>query len=334
MARGKDQQPRAITPDLIIQQELYRAGMYAELQKFGKSKEEWKQLTLSEAGELLEDPGSVEVFGLDFSVSEDKAFSALQILLDRTGYKGNLPGRAVYSDAFNGMYKILRMRVTPAEYLEVYGLERDKNGQFSRAMRDDAINALIKMTAPRRIGINRRKKNGKYDMVVTYRPPIGLTALYKDMEKEEAKAVKTGQDIPGRVTAFIVEFSPLFIEQIDSFYLLKPETLHKEIKELSGKRRISRSISLFVEWLLTLDIKEIKVSRENLAIKLRMEADIKQRQKARIDRKIDEALKIAKEAGYLLDYQEDAFGVIFLKLNPERCRRVLLKEQREAKQDN
>ena len=55
-----------------------------------------------------------------------------------------------------------------------------------------------------------------------------------------------GQDLPEkRQTRLIIDISPLLVDQIDTFYLLKPVTLHAEIRQLYGsKRTVELSLSL------------------------------------------------------------------------------------------
>ena len=77
--------------------------------------------------------------------------------------------------------------------------------------------------------------------------------------------------------------------------------LHNEIKALSPGRRISRYNSLFIELLLTVDIPVWKIYKENLAMNLNMDALIEDRQKTKIDNRIQEALQTAKELDFLLD---------------------------------
>lgn len=328
MAKSKDHQPRAITPDLLIQPELYRAGMYAELQKFEDTKET-RQLLLSE--EYSGDEGTeVEVTGLDLSVSEDKAFSALQVLLDKTDYKGNLPGISIYLEDYKSSFVLPKLSMTFSEYLEAYGLQKSSSGRYSRAQRDDALRALESLTEPRRIVYERKYYKGKKKvsaMVVARRPLIELQEGYKELDESEARAIRDGQSNSQRVTKLVVKFTPLFVDEVDTFYLLKPVRLHQEIQEQTGKARSSRAVSLFIEWLLTKNTETVRIGRDDLATKVRLEYLIRQRKPALLRKRLDEAFQVAKDLGYLLDYQEDDFGMMKFTLNPERCRRVLMKKR-------
>ena len=84
MARKRKEQRRALTPDLIIQPELHRAGLHLELQKF-QNREKFRQLLLSEPPYPEPDlDAQIEEFGLKLSVSQEKALTALQKLLEES----------------------------------------------------------------------------------------------------------------------------------------------------------------------------------------------------------------------------------------------------------
>jgi len=334
MARKRRRQPRSLDSSLAIQREpeLYRAGMYAELQKFEDSSEA-RQLLLSEVytGEA---GAEIEVSGLDFSVSEDKAFSALQVLLDKTDYRGNEPGLVVYSEDYKGEYLLPRISMTFSEYLDAYGLKKSSSGRYSRAQRENALKALASLTEPRRIVYERKYYKGRgaarkkvSDMVVVRRPLISLIEGYKELEEPEAQAIRAGESNAQRLTRIVVECSPLFVDTVDTFYLLKPIRLHDEIKQLTGKARISRAVSLFIEWLLTKNTKTVRISKDELAKKIRLGYLITQRKPSLIRKRLDEAFDVAKELGYLLDYKENTFGMMTFTLNPERCRRILMNKR-------
>ncbi len=324
--KGKQAQPGAIVASTLAIERpggLYRAGMYAELQKFGDSKRD--QLMLWPDDQEQELPSPVTVTGLDLSVSEDRALSAIQILLDRTDYQGNRASRPVQSPAYQGAYDLPILAVTYPEYLEAYGLTRGASGHFSRRWQDEALEALESLAQARHICYRRRKVvKGKelFDVIRHTGPVLEITRGWSDLVQEEADAVERGADLPERMRGMIITVSPLVVEGLKSFWLLKPVELHNEIKQLRGSRA-PRAVSLFIQWLLTLDKSTWQVAKETLIDKLRL-SDLyhRQRQKARVDKQIQEALATAKELAYLLTYQEERPGVIKLTLNPERCSRI------------
>ena len=124
---------------------LFRASMPAELQKFGSSKRDL-QISLWEQADAVQVTGT-EVSGLDLTVSEDKALSALQILLDRTGYQGNLPGEQLHTANYQGT--IPRLRVPYSDFFDAYGLEPGSRDGHHKG-EQDALEALRSLAETKR----------------------------------------------------------------------------------------------------------------------------------------------------------------------------------------
>ncbi len=308
---------------------LFRAGMHAELQKLGSSKRD--QLSLWPQAEGVQVTGS-EVSGLDLTVSEDKALSALQILLDRTGYEGNLPGEPLHTETFQGT--IPRLAVSYSDFFDTYGLEPgSRDGHHKQEQ--EALEALRSLAeTKRRVCYTRHRYKGterRSDLVAWTAPIIAIETVdvYRDLTDDEAARVKAGEDRPGRQSGFVVTFSSLLVEQIETFHVLKPTTLHLEIKQLHEGKRTPRALSLFVEWLLTLDRTPFGISKDKLVTTLRLDdLYFRQRQKARVEKQIAEAIETARVLGYLTDCQQDGTGMFTFHLNPERCKRVEAKRRR------
>ena len=325
-------------------QPYFRAGMRAELQKFGH-KEEARQLMLGEDSDLLDTEQKVEVYGLDLSVSQDKAFHAVQKLLAKTGYKGNIPGEERQITSFKWQGYIPRLSITYPEYYEAYGLSPAGDGRYHGAQAQEALLALKSLTETRMIYYKRDRWTGSgktkrlvSDIVKTPVAPVSVWEGYKGLEAEETRVVLGGGDIPGkRINRLIIEVSPLLVDQIDTFYLLKPSALHAEIQALMPGKRYAPTIPRFISFLLTLDKREIHISRSSLARKLRLDYLIDQRKPSALDKKIREALDTALELSYLLTYEikpvskKDA--LIELRLNPEKCIGLKSKKGHGKKQE-
>lgn len=326
--KSRKRKPRYLPSGLPAGSELYRAGMHLERQQF-KDSQEARHLLLSEGlgGANLEQ--EIERSGLDLTVSEGKALTALQILLHRTNYQGNTPPEQVNSVAwkFQGMVPVLSL--TYSEYFEAYGLERANDGRYHGAQRDEAIKALEKLEQPRRICYKRKKWTGQgkarrtlYDVIVVNKPLIEIIKGYKDLEKVEADKVMSGQDIPERITRLVINVSPLLIDGIDDYYTLKSATLYREIEELLGSKRFSDAIPRFINMLTSWDLPVLKVSKEVLAERLRLDNMVKYSRKAMLQKRLLECCETAKALGYLLEYREDEYGLLVLRLNPEQCWRI------------
>lgn len=308
--------------------DLYKAGMHLEQQKF-KNIKKARQLLLSETGlkgDELE--REVEVSGLDLSEGEDRAISALQILLDRSDYKGNLPSQEITTKEWKFLKVTPAHSFTWAEYFEAYGLKR-RNGQFRGKNVDSAKKDLENLaTKTRRLVYSRRRWDDKkkrlvYDMVVWTGNLIQMLEGYEGLDKAEALMVEAGQPVKTtRRHKVAVVFSPVFIDGILNYFLLKPVHLHGEIRTVLGSKRSSPVHARFLNFLLTLSLSPLPINENKLIEVLRLDGLVKHRQKARARKILQECYEIAKELGYLHDYRQDAFGLMYFTLNPERCRRV------------
>jgi len=314
----KGLQPRALGG--APEQPYFKASMNTELQKFGKS--ENGQLMFGEDNQSRE----IEVYGLDLSVSEDKALHAIQVLLAKTEFKGNIPGDKVESLEYHYSGLLPRLSMTYSDYFEAYGLQ----GQYNGRQYQEALQSLKSMAETRAISYKKTirdpkgKKPDKYDIIRVHKPLVSFIEGFKDLEQDEAAQVLEGLDLPQkRQTKLVIELSPLLVDQIDTFYLLKPEALHTEIKQLKAGGKAPRAVSLFIEWLLTKNSREVKISDYNLAVALR----IGHMRKYRKEAYLQEAFKTAKDLEYLIDYREEPIGLMVFTLNLERCKRVKPKKQ-------
>ena len=335
MAKSKDSQPvqevleisqpRAISPDSSIVR--YKGSMQLELQKFGDITGA-RQMLMSEAlgGELAQDE-PIEVTGLDLSETEDRALSAIQILHARTGYQGNRPGELQASPEWGWPGTWHRMAITYSAYFEAYGLSQI-DGRYQGVQRDQAIEALKSLSRTRRIIYKRQRWEGQgkkrkpvFDVIVATKPLINIVEGYKGLEQEEAAQVEAGQTLHHRNTTLVIDIGPLLVVGLDDYFLLKPTTLHQEIRALLGSRPVARAVSLFIEWLLTKNLPQTSISRDKLARKLRLDYLIQERKQSRIQERLLEAIQTAQELGYLLKWEEDAFGIYHFTLNPDRMGR-------------
>ncbi len=333
----RDRQPAAISPDLIIGSRDYRASMHMELQKFGH-RDRARQLLLSEIipADETELEAKVQETGLDLSVSELRAIDALQLLLEETDYQGNEPGgEIIRSEAFKYEGLVPKLRVTFSEYLEAYGLQRSSSG-FSRAQRDEAMQALDSLTEPRTVAYSRRYRQGKRyknDVVIARRPLISVSKGYKGLTDQQAEEVIVTEGKSRRPTHLLIDFSPLWVDQIASFYVLKPVGFYDELRLAIGSKRPSASIQLFLNWLMTKNKAIVKIGREKLAERIRLAHLLDSRHQSRLDKQLQEAIDVALEMGYLLSYEQDALQMYTFYLNPERCKRVKPGAEPETEED-
>lgn len=341
-------QPRSVSLEPVKSRgEHYKAGWHTERQKFeGRpSREIIQEAYQKELFDLsIPEERAAESFGLILSMAEDRALSALQNLLSRTEYQGNRPGQENIQTDF-GQQPLIRLVFTWSEYFEAYGLEK-RNGKYSGKAYQEAREALETLGSQvRTVGI----KSGRYedqgpkrrkvfDYIVSKRPLIDLTKLYKGLSPEEGAEVEAGKPLLNRVTKLVVEVSGLLLYEIEKNFVIKPANLYREIEEcLKGKKGTnknkSQAISLFIQYLLTLDLPEIQMKPETLAEILRLDYYLRNRKRKELKKRFQECFETALELDYLLEeVTENVSGNFVFKLNPDRCKRLgFKKEKQEAR---
>ncbi len=322
------EQPRAISSTDSQQgaQPYFMASMETELQKFGKP--EYSQPLLGEDTEVQETSLTYGLEGL--TENQDKALHALQKLLADTDYLGNSQGEKTLSTEFKWAGYLPTLSFTPTEYFDAYpGLERAGDGRYHGSQVQSAMEALksfldIKyyFSYNRPVFEGGKKSYKAIRAVGTLINQIGEG--FSGVTEEELEDERAGKGLPDtRITRISITPSPILLAGIrEGWYLLKPVNLHAEVQALYPGKKYPPEVRLFLEWLLTLNKREVKISRINLAYKLSMNTLIKNRKQALIDKKISEALEAALRLEYLLSYEIQPTGRIDMKLNPERIKRI------------
>lgn len=342
--------PRPLDPSLISPPALYKAGMYSELQKLGQDHDRAIQLILSEQPDLSRERAEVHAntAGLELTVEEDKALSAIQILLDRTGYQGNLAGREAHFQEYGWTGTLPRLIFTRSEFYEAYGLERAGDGYFHGAQVDRALEALKSLASKERTLAFQwkvwRETGGKRKQVertvVLREPIISLSQwqAYEDLTEQEISRVLAGQTVEEKEvgSAMILEPRPILMLGIqEGFFSLLPTSLYREIEDVVGSARYSAAIPRFLRFLNTLDKPTIQIRATTLTYKLRLDYLLRQRKPKRLETRLKECLKVALETGFLLEWSEDPLSpakdrLYHLTLNPERCLRIKRRPSLEA----
>lgn len=327
--RDRAKQPRAVSQELAIQPGKVREGLHLAQQKAGnrKTAEIARQGLLWEGWQDgLELEQELQAVGLDLSVDQHKALHACQILLERTNYQGNLPPIRKQPKGYPEELTLPRLAVTTGEYFDAYGLAPGTKGKA----RSLAMDALRSLTETRRVAYKRQRWQGEgkarravWDVIITHSPLIILHEGYKGLATEEEADQAMAGRLPGKASHLLIEISPLVIDQIDTFYTLKPVQLHQEIRGYLGHGRYSEAIPRLLDWLMSLDLAKVKIRKDLLLERLRLDRMKEQRNTGRMKARLQEALDVAQGLGYLLAYEEDATGLLYiLQLNPERCSRV------------
>lgn len=245
----------------------------------------------------------------------------IQTILSENNYKGNIPPKN-YNGVNDYEYKgeIPRLKVKIADYLNIYGVNKYKTKrgycEFSGKGRSIAINALKDLANKnypliyRRVDSFEKKKEKKirnWESLLTIEYPSN-----NSLEQEEISLHpnQTHKDL-GKLYYFIVTPSPIIVDQIKSYWLLKDKFLYQKIDEKYHK--ISKSVYylldyiIYKRWWFIRKRSNKPINREpilkrnfwNLAKTLRMHNYVKKKDRAKIINNLEKGYEIAKELRYL-----------------------------------
>ena len=333
------------------QNDLIRTSLHTELQKFGKKPKNNADSIFDLVPAPIDDETKkainnfkINVVGIDNTQSENLALFAIQRLLSQTNYKGNMEGKQLLNDENSFKFKgyLPFMKFTPAEYLEAYGVKKKQTSrkklEFNSNERTEAIKALRELSDKKYLLYYERKywKDGKevLDIIKTVRPLFNIIEGYEAIDISERDEILSEQ-AEEKMKFIVIEPCPALVDQIDSYFVLKPANCYQEIRLLVGKT--SKHVPLFIDYLRTEVTKReisakgeeinwnLEINYENLAYKLRMESFILTKQLKRVKQTLDKCYKIATQLGYLISYEtiEGKNKTIErLILNPDKFKRV------------
>lgn len=305
-----------IVPDFQLEQKenkYFRSPIYLEQQFFGTKNHSYF-LRKNETNPLSE-------YGLNLKLSEKKALTVVQILLEETDYKGNDIFIDIDSPRLHGKYKCPSIDVSFYDYLKIYGLTEKQIKGGKR--RKEALQSLYELEKTYRIAYTKKVKvkSTKEIKTIAVCCDIRLLSIAQMTILEEQSRSITEVEKDNRARFLRITIGPLFLEQIKSFYTLKPYFLFQEIESVKQGASKRKSNILLIDWLLTINTIEIKISEENLGYKLRLESYIKDRKKTQVTSIIEEAIKISHNLDFIKSWKKTD-NIFEFKLNPARCSRL------------
>lgn len=351
--------------------DVVKVSLHSQLQKQGSKK--FDQYSLfdivqdekdqSNKDELISKVNEykIEVVGLDLSKSQEKALFVIQTLLSNTNFKGNFTGKEIISKAMNFDGFLPAIKFTPSEYLKIYGvgkkLTERGSMEYNRNERDEALKALRDLAQKQFMMLYERKywsssKNEfRYDIIRAIKPLINIMEGFEQLNKSEKELVKDVDSnmLNDKLSAIVVEPNPILVDQINTYFVLKPANCYQEIKLLCGNA--SKFVYRFVDYLLTeyaqrnrkkggIKNLEIKLNYETLGTILRMDSYIKTRNWKKLRNSINNCYETAKLLGYLSEYSICQTGstkeIDVLILNPEKFRKIeeINKRREEIETEN
>ncbi len=331
-----------------------KTSLHTELQKFGSTPKKqgslFDLLPKSLDDEVNKDifEYRIEVVGIDDTKGQNQALFAIQKLLNDTGYKGNIDGKTLSREdnSFKFMGYLPMMKFTPSQFLEAYGIGKRETArgrwEYNANERVEALKALRELSMKKYLFFYKRKhwKDGKevYDLITTVRSLFNIVEGYESLDKAEVELIqgsKRTSEVEEKLGFIVIEPCPLLIDQIDTYFVLKPANYYQEIKLLVG--RTSRHATLFIDYLIAEVTKKeiaakgndinwtIELNYETLAYKLRMNKYLETKQVKRIRKELEKCYDLAKQLGYLLEYETVSGKTKELEklvLNPDKFRRI------------
>lgn len=361
---------------LVIEPALIKIGLHAARQQMGNLPSV-RQTTLLAALETRTSENTdreykTRTIGLNFSPGQKRALFAIQKLLDKTNYQGDIKEELEIQTASGLKIRepLPLLEIRRPEYLEAYGLKKKDRGrgkmEFHRveskqALRDFESLSKLQGTFVWERWIWPKRKKGKkgeprIDRIQIAEPIIKIIRGWHGLTEEESKLLDQGQEMLQtntklKPTFTVIRPSLVLVDQIDNYFALKRPDYLDEIKRKAP--RASKYVYNLVDW--SIDRAEqkrrrgqsliLKISREILAHRLWMHSWIEKRQWSRISAKQDECLRIAKDTlGYVLRWEAvpgnetgSPPGMLELELDPARyagfdVRKLTPEEQKHAEE--
>lgn len=347
---------RKVMKNIADNNRMIKASLHTELQKFGRKDAKnissvMKMITENDEDFKNElDKYRIDVIGIDMTKSQNQSLFAIQNLLHENNYKGNTKPIEMKKEtnSFKFMGNLPVIRFTPSKYLEAFGvskkLSKREKMEYLANERTEALKALDELSQKKYLFHYKKKywKDGKevYDVVTTVRNLFNLTYKYEAVNKEEIALLKEEQfnhSLDKKLNFIELEPCPLLIDQIETYFVLKPANYYQEINLKLD--RPNKQVVLFIDFLIAEVTKKemaakakkeeiewvIEINFETLAYKLRMEKMIQEKRVSRVKTYLEKCYESAKKLDYLLEYSTvkgTAKDIEKLVLNPEKFKRV------------
>ncbi len=314
----------------IEKNNVIKSALHLETQKFGKKPRNVQESIDNQ--DKCEDSNKnsikIEIIGLDFQPSHYHALNAIQKLLEETNYNGNIQGTYLsrYSNSFKFEGVIPRIKFSRSDFLKAYGvtkfLSTRNKMEFSGKESRTALEALYYLgTQPHLIISTRKRKEQGKEVVDRYQTVSPLLRIYEGWEgltPFENKSLDEGkilESLNGKHRGFVIEPCPLLVDQIDTYFVLKPANMYQEIKLKFPNA--SKFAYTFIDWIVkeaTLKKmfesnkdkywpNKIEIGFESLVYALRMNSYIKSRNWKKIDIALNRCIEIAISLGWLLKHE-------------------------------
>ncbi len=261
---------------------------------------------------------SIDRFGIDLTDLQAKVMEGILKGLSQTDYKGNITPEQVesisqerYSGKLPEIYKYVqqlpRLRATQSELLDWAGINRNSIACIARAL--EALNELslnqfcfyYERLAYSKEGIPEKTKEGRWKKEQV----VAVDTLFT-----VKKIIDSNTNV---LSYYEITPSVIFLDQIDSYFILVPYKWREEVRSLVGNKKSSAYTFRFLLFLryqyelkrraLKTDLAyQLKWTPEEIAIALKMPETVYKRKKDRMHSLLEDVYSVAKTLGYITDY--------------------------------
>jgi hypothetical protein len=278
----------------------------------------------------LEVAGKIEGFGIDLTDIQMRVMEGILRGFTETNYKGNVApedkdniAQQKYSgklpDTYKHIQEVPRLRITQKRLIELAGLNPGSIGDRERTV--DAILVLGEKQfcfCYDRLALNEnnqpeKDKSGNWKKEeVSYVDSLFTIKMVR--EEVSGTHLSKGPKLPGNVKYYEITPSGIFLDQVESYFMLIPNGWRDEIQALLGKKKTSArtfKFFLFLRWQYEMKRRsksqekpyQIRWSPEDIAIALKIPESVYKGQKERTNKILEESYELAKKLGYLIDYE-------------------------------
>ena len=269
---------------------------------------------------------SIDRFGAELSDVQLTIMEGILKGFNETGYKGNITPKTKdefldeqysgkHPDAYKYIREIPRLRASQSQILEWSCINKN-----SIASKTRALEALTELGTTQfcfyydrlsfsEAGTPEKDKNGnwKKEKVST------VDTLFK--------IKKVAEENSDTISYYEITPSSIFLDQIDGYFILIPYKWREEVRKLFGNKKASAYTFRFLLFLrFQYEQKrrhsnkdgQIRWTPEEIAIALKMPESVYLKKKKRMNEILDDAYSVAKQLGYLTNYERQGYRDILI----------------------
>ena len=274
--------------------------------------------------------GPIDRFGVHLSDIEARVMEGILHGFTETNYQGNLEPKTkqelaaekyagVIPDSYRYVKEIPRIKVSQSQLLKWAGI---KTGSI--AEKERSVAALKEL--------GQKQFCFYYDRLAYDADGKPIKDQKGYWKKEEVISVDTlflikevREDANNRLSYYEITPSSLFLDQRESYFLLMPLGWRDEVYSVFGRKRASSYTFRFLLFLRYQYEKRrrspeqkspysLKWTPEEIAIAIKMPESVYKRRKKRANEILQDAYFVAKELGYLTDYDRGStVDILFFK---------------------